>query len=176
MILRSKVLITLLILGASACSHQFVQEPERYQPKLVPEGWYADFDYQSPLPVYLANKVDLANRESKVLFLFLFGDTSTDRILKGMGDPKMAALFEEKMVVMVHSQWLRDLFLDGEIPRPNIAAAAPVFIPLDSNGEMAGPILFGAQWHDHMRGDRYRVFSKYFPKFTPDSGLAAKPE
>ncbi|MBT8062536.1 MAG: hypothetical protein HKO64_11335 [Xanthomonadales bacterium] len=102
-------------------------------PDMVPQGWLADFDYQSDLNAYLQSKVQAAASDGKETYVYLYADwLEACREFRKTADRKdYAKLFASSQIILLDYSYFRNKF---NTQLSNL----PIFIKAHAQGSL-GP-------------------------------------
>ena len=81
-------------------------------PLVVPKGWHHDYDYESPLAVYLNKMLEMSARENKNTYIYLYSDwlEKCRDFRKKADKAPYAELFEQHNILLIEYNYFRDKF------------------------------------------------------------------
>lgn len=134
-------LVTLVALTACATA---ATEPTWHEPRVVPYGWIADYDYKSDLKQYLRHQYDSARLEGATAYMYLFTDSDWHcvRIRQMMRNELLVVAFGETRITMLNYDRIKWLYRQHAQAIFDPGIEAPIFVKISISGDLTEVIAY----------------------------------
>lgn len=138
-ILLLRLPILLVCCGCSTSS------PDLFITSFAPEGWINSYTYDQPLDLYLRKEARAASAEGKHPIAYVYDDRNWEcrRFRRYADDEEFSELLSDKRVIMLSHKYLHRRAANNRSPIEHTLDREAAFIPLDTNGVPAGPVVQG---------------------------------